>query len=359
MRRHSFVSSAVFGLLVILACSVSVVSSASAEKRFDVEIPSATGGGTIPGVMYVPDGAGPFPAVLVLAPGGGVPEEADKQYARRLAQNGFVGLALSYQINVGSHRWSAKTTSELAGAVKWLRQRPEVGNRSIGTVGFSAGSMGISLSARLPIIKAVVVYYGGYNLRKYAKGGKGVGDELPDNIKIPSDFAAEVQQAAVLLLHGEKDDEINVQDAREMHQSLKAAGKVSELVTYPDAYHRFDRGNVAGMSGEIGATGFTYRANFEVAEDAFKRTLAWLNKHLAASAVAGAAAGSAAGAKGASDEPVGPTGRTPSQIIAATDKDGDGRISKAEFKGPPAGFAKIDADGDGFLTKQEMINAWK
>lgn len=58
-------------------------------------------------------------------------------------------------------------------------------------------------------------------------------------------------------------------------------------------------------------------------------------------------------------ERVGPRGLTASQIIANTDRDGDGRLSKTEFRGPPPAFPLIDANKDGFLTKQEIEGRWR
>ena len=41
--------------------------------------------------------------------------------------------------------------------------------------------------------------------------------------------------------------------------------------------------------------------------------------------------------------------------LKAMDKDGDGKVSKAEFTGQPAAFDRFDTDNDGFLTKDEAI----
>jgi Ca2+-binding EF-hand superfamily protein len=40
--------------------------------------------------------------------------------------------------------------------------------------------------------------------------------------------------------------------------------------------------------------------------------------------------------------------------ILSMDKDGDGKISKAEFQGRPERFERLDANKDGFLTKDEL-----
>jgi len=335
----------------LFAILSSFISSATwAETRHSVDIPSITGGSPLPGILFTPDMNEPRPAVIVLAPGGGIPEDADKKYAQELAKNGYVALTVSYQHNANGQRWSPKVTTDLTGVVNWLRERPDVGGKNIGAVGFSAGSQALLLSTRTPLVRAVVIYYGGYNLRKYAHGGKGV--KMPDFLVTPDQAAPNVQ-ASVLLIHGEKDNEISVQDARETYQALKTSGKTVELITYPNAYHRFDRGQVSGRSGEYSPEGFTYRKDPEAAKDAFQRTLTWLETHLSGEPPIVAPQSGDAG------EPVGPTGHTPSSAIANSDKNGDGMIEKSEFKGPPIAFDKIDADKNGFLTKHELVDAWK
>lgn len=49
----------------------------------------------------------------------------------------------------------------------------------------------------------------------------------------------------------------------------------------------------------------------------------------------------------------GPAGMQPGARIMAMDKDGDGKVSRAEFSGAPAVFDRLDADKDGSLTRDE------
>jgi hypothetical protein len=44
----------------------------------------------------------------------------------------------------------------------------------------------------------------------------------------------------------------------------------------------------------------------------------------------------------------------PAQMLQRMDRDGDGRIAPAEWRGPPPAFAKLDADGDGYLSSAEL-----
>jgi hypothetical protein len=43
--------------------------------------------------------------------------------------------------------------------------------------------------------------------------------------------------------------------------------------------------------------------------------------------------------------------------FAALDADKDGKLSRAEFTGPPAPFTKLDRDGDGRLSTEEAAAA--
>ena len=57
--------------------------------------------------------------------------------------------------------------------------------------------------------------------------------------------------AAVLLLHGDADNEIPIGSARAMAAALSDAGKKVELVEYKGAYHRFDRGPAGSASSSV------------------------------------------------------------------------------------------------------------
>ncbi len=58
-------------------------------------------------------------------------------------------------------------------------------------------------------------------------------------------------------------------------------------------------------------------------------------------------------------EMLGPRGLTARQVVANSDQDGDARISRDEFRGPPPAFPRIDADGDGLLTREELEAFWR
>lgn len=260
---------AVLGILMVVA----MVASAFGQVREQVQI-AATDGRTLSGVLFLPEGGMPAPAVIVLHTAYGSVERFDEDYARDLARQGFVALAPNYIHSSFSERiWSPAITTDMAAVVDFLRQRPEAKDMPVGTVGFSLGSRGLLLSALRPEIKAVVVYYGTFDVRKE----KGV--KLAPTIPLPITVAEQVN-GAVLLLHGDADDEIPITSARDMKAALEAAGKKVELVEYKGAYHRFDRGPNDRMRGERTREGYTYRKDEAAEKDAFSRTVAWLKAYL-------------------------------------------------------------------------------
>jgi len=262
-------------LFAAWAMCLTISAAAVAETREAVDIPVADGRALL-AQLYAPGTGGAAPAVIVLHTKAGSVEGFDSEYARALAKEGFVALAVNYlhpEVTGGTRIWSPGITGDLSKTVEWLQSRPEVAGKPVGTVGFSLGSHGVLLAARQPAVKAVVVYYGAYNPRQIHSL------KLPANVRLPIDVAGEVK-APVLMLHGEADDEVPVSDAKAMEAALKNAGKTVQLITYPGAYHRFDRGPVAGMRGDRSAHGYTYRKDNAASEDAYKRTVSWLKKYL-------------------------------------------------------------------------------
>lgn len=258
--------------LHLAALGVTSVSPAASQTASQVRIP--LGDNAMTGILFAPERAGPLPAIIVLHTAFGRVEQPDEDYARKLATVGFTALAVNYLEIVGEqNRWSPAITRQLSGVVGWLKRRPEVAGKPVGVVGFSLGAHAISLSAFNPQVRAVVVYYGGFDIRAIRTHA------IPAQVKYPIDHAADVK-APVLLLHGDKDDETPLLNARNMEAALKAAGKTVELVVFPGVYHRFDRGPPAGTFGRTTAV-YTYVYDRAATQQAWEKTLAWFRRYLA------------------------------------------------------------------------------
>ena len=263
-------------LIYLLAILFTFVDGVIAETRQAVDI-AVQEGRTLSGDLFLPDRKEPAPAVIVLHTAYGSVEKFDSDYAQALAKEGFVALAINYiHPSFGPAIWSPGIITDLGMVVDYLRQRPESKNMPVGTVGFSLGSRGLQLAAQHAQVKAVVVYYGTYDVRK--ENPKRA-SRIPPNLTLPISTAPHLN-AAVLLIHGEADNEVPVSSAREMKAEMDKAGKKSELVIYPGAFHRFDRGPVAGARSETSRDGYVYTRDATAAKDSFDKTINWLKANL-------------------------------------------------------------------------------
>jgi carboxymethylenebutenolidase len=87
-------------------------------------------------------------------------------------------------------------------------------------------------------------------------------DQTPEN---PLDFARQID-VPILGLYGGADAAIPLSQIDEMREKLKAAGKPSEIVVYPDTPHGFNA---------------DYRASYrpKQARDGWRRMEAWFKDH--------------------------------------------------------------------------------
>jgi carboxymethylenebutenolidase len=256
-----------FTIIGLVATSAYPPVALTAEQRVKINV----GHREIHGTLFTPSAPTPAPGILVLHTRGGLLPD-DISYASDLSKEGFVSLVVDYL----NPQWSEQLQhpgyiDDLVRVADYLQARPEGQEKPIGVVGFSLGSKGVMVAARHKGIKAVVSYYGIYDLRLRTPGRQ----TYP---LMPVDVAADVQ-APVLLFHGTQDDETPLNQAESMRDALQKAGKVFELVVYPGATHSFDR----GFRGKCGMTprGFNYCIDPKAKQDAWNRTLAWFRKYLA------------------------------------------------------------------------------
>jgi len=191
-----------------------------------------------------------FPAVIGLhGSGGGHASMAEP--AALLAGQGFAVYVLHYFDRTGTVEIDGMPTifrhypawmKTLWDAVSFVAAQPQVDPERIGLLGFSLGAyLALSASTIDSRVKAVVEFFGG----------------LPKEMKF---FMRRL--CPVLILHGEQDKTVPVAEAYHLQQLLEKKQIPYEMQIYPGVGH--------GFSGEVW-------------RDAGQRTLAFLNKHLAAS----------------------------------------------------------------------------
>lgn len=111
------------------------------------------------GRFYLPDGAGPFPALLVLGGSGGAP---DLPKAALLAARGYATLAVTYFGRAPLPNVLADIPLEyFKTAIDWLQAQERVDAAKIGVLGTSrGGELALLLGATYPQLKAVISYVG-------------------------------------------------------------------------------------------------------------------------------------------------------------------------------------------------------
>ncbi|MBI4304984.1 MAG: dienelactone hydrolase family protein [Chloroflexi bacterium] len=219
------------------------------------------------GYIALPEGAGPFPAVMVLHTSGGLNVHT-KAATTALAGHGYVALAPDYFAPEGITRESYDVSVTLTEHVDRIREHLDRGIECLkslsyvdagrmATIGFSLGGYFALLLGARDDIDAAVGYYGAYH---------GGGVSRADTKYALADVAAAIK-ARVLMFHGDADSQVRIRVAQRAQQLLLAAGKESELVVYPGVEHRFDQVDTPVYDAQAAA-------------DAGLRTLAFLQNHL-------------------------------------------------------------------------------
>jgi dienelactone hydrolase len=113
--------------------------------------------GQLHGVLFLPDGPGPHPGVLVLggSEGGLMPGKA-----AWLASRGYAALALAYfRYEDLPPLLEAVPLEYFGNALAWMMQRPEIESGRIAVMGTSrGGELALQLGSMYPQIRAVVAY---------------------------------------------------------------------------------------------------------------------------------------------------------------------------------------------------------
>lgn len=199
--------------------------------------------------VYVPDGQGPFPAVLVIHGGGweSGDREQVKSIAKRLASRGFVAVNVTYRL-VPEAIFPAQL-QDVQQAVLWTRanaQRFRIDPKRIGAFGYSAGAHlaallgGIGEAPPLgrPGLAIQAVVGGGTptDLTKSAGGGLvprflgGSVEQKPQAYRDASPINhVNAGDPPVFLYHGGGDRLVSIDHAEDYEKALQAAGVPTEL----------------------------------------------------------------------------------------------------------------------------------
>ena len=257
-----------FALAVRPVSAETITTDTDGLLAGEVKIP--TPDAEIPAYRAAPNQGGPFPVILVVQEIFGVHEHI-KDICRRFAKLGYLAIAPELYARQGdvsqitdfkeiiskvvSKVPDKQVLADLDAAVKWAKTSGHGDTNKLAITGFCWGGRIVWLyAAHNPALKAGVAWYGRLDSPK---------DELhPAN---PVDVVGELK-APVLGVYGGADQGIPNELVATMQEKLKAAGKPSEIVLYPDTPHGFYA---------------DYRPSYrkEQAKDGWKKLLDWFKKH--------------------------------------------------------------------------------
>jgi carboxymethylenebutenolidase len=208
-----------------------------------------------PGYITLPDGEGPFPAVVAIQEWWGLVGHI-KDVSDRFAAEGFVTLApdlyygeiaeepnearkLAMALNRG------RAIEEIAAAVKYLRSLNQVTGK-VGVVGWCmGGGLALSSAANGAQVDAVVCFY-----------GRPLDARDTTKLKVP-----------VLGLYGDRDAGNPLTIVQDFEKALEKNGIAHDIHVYAGAEHAFFNDDRAAYHPEAAA-------------DAWQRTINWFRQYL-------------------------------------------------------------------------------
>ena len=243
-----------------------------AEDRKDVEYARA-GGQALLLDLHVPDGAGPFPAAI-LVHGGGFDEGSRATNVRPLfaplADAGFAWFSIDYRLAPKAKLPDA--VEDLRNAIRWVKSHAaefHVDTSKIALIGESAGGFLVNYQGTHETadtkVRAVVDFYGPVDYEKlalerqahperfnmasinrHAANGGGIhyfGADALDEAGRAKVRAAQPIHAVhkgmppFLCIHGTKDDQVTFDQSPSMCDTMHKAGAVCELIAIEGGGH--------------------------------------------------------------------------------------------------------------------------
>ncbi len=237
--------------LLIAAIFVGLCSAAHAAEIVGVEKTLPAKERPVQVIYFRAPGDALRPAALILHGAGGFARGRARyeQYASAIANEGIDAYVVSYysDADVVRHVFEARylawaqLVDDIADHVVTLPGS----NGKVGLIGFSNGGILASGAGALdPKISAAVIYYGTEPW------------PLPERA---------TRFPPLLVLHGDADDIIPVNEGRRLAQEARRLGGEAELVIYPGGKH-----------------GFGISMSDPDSKDSYARTVVFLKKHLAA-----------------------------------------------------------------------------
>jgi dienelactone hydrolase len=274
-------------LVLILFCGFIAMAAAGGRARASepVDIPQADL--TLHGMLFRPEGTGPFPSVVALHGCESLINRAGKlaplfqAWGERLAA---AGLAAIFPDSFGSRglrtqcrmvdrkvRSERERVADANAARRWLQSQPWAIRDRVSLVGWANGAMASLWAVRPHVMardgapdfrSAVALYPGCRRL-----------NELAWSARVPT-----------LVLIGRADDWTPASACEQMVAGARGRSALASLVVYPGAYHEFDRPDypvreLSGLANTVDGSGKAHvGTNAAARADALMRVPEWLAK---------------------------------------------------------------------------------
>jgi dienelactone hydrolase len=229
--------------IALIAAGV-IMAASFAFAAEPVDIPQ--GDQTLRGILFRPEGPGPFPSVVALHGCSGLTDRSGKivprfaDWGERLSAAGFAvlfpdsfatrGLGGQCRVRERKVRSSRERVKDAQAARRWLQSQSWVTKDRVTLLGWSSGATSILWAVRpraavrdgMPDFRSAVAFYPGCRRSSYAAW----------SARIPT-----------LILIGRADDWTPAAACEQMVAGAKGRSAGATLVVYPGAYHDFDRAN--------------------------------------------------------------------------------------------------------------------
>jgi dienelactone hydrolase len=298
--------------LVLVLCIALFSLDVSGSEQIKITVQSVGSSDQLPATLIRPDGAGPFPAVVIMHDCSGLGPRssgAPLRWAQELVPQGYVVLIPdsftprgfpdgvctepANKTNIVNGTIRAR---DAYGALAALRQMPYVDGKRIGIMGGSHGGM-TTLAAMVASVKESDPLSGAKStgfvagIALYPNCGLWYGEWK--TVRQSKDFGPVVSHSGVykpigpvLILTGEKDDWTPAEECRQMVEVSRKDSLPLDIIIYPGAYHSFDSNNPvvynpnrSAISSPTGK-GATTGGNPTAWADSKKQVASFFAKHL-------------------------------------------------------------------------------
>jgi dipeptidyl aminopeptidase/acylaminoacyl peptidase len=153
---------------------------------------------------------------------------------------------------IGKDEYGGQDVDDVVALLQLLKGYPQADSSRIGLYGVSRGGMmAFQVASRLPEVKAMVIKSGAYDLaalrrprpgmeklfRQLIPGYTGQSTRLLDQRSPRYVIHKLKQNLPILMLHGDQDDRVEVEQATQMAELLKQQNRPHTLVLYPRGDH--------------------------------------------------------------------------------------------------------------------------